>query len=128
VKNKATMIEIKYLVTFFQCAQLTTLVDIQWPKIARDAVHSPYGDANCLTNQLGWNQLYSFFLYIYGALIIMFMLRRTAREKTPGSVARREGYQQLIFQVLLWYSPLVQNAASVRRESASSTSTSYSSR
>ena len=72
----------------------------------------PYGDANCLTNQLGWNQLYSFFLYIYGALIIMFMLRRTAREKAPGSVARREGYQQLIFLILLWYSPLVQNAAS----------------
>ena len=65
VTDKATMIEIKVIVTFFQVAQLTTLVDIPWPKIALVMPFTiPYDDANCLSSQLGWNQQYSFFVYI----------------------------------------------------------------
>jgi len=116
VTNKATMIQVKCLVTFFQVAQLTTLVDIAWPKIALMMPFTvPYGDANCLTNQLHWNQQYSFFAYIYGALFIMYALRKRTRKHFAGSLGRRKGYQQLVFLVLLWYSPLVQNAASMYR-------------
>jgi len=116
VTDKATMIQVKSIATFFQCAQLTTLIDIEWPTIALYLPFTiPYGDANCLTNQIGWNQQLTFFVYIYGALFSMYMLRHRAHEHLPGSMGRREGYQQLVFLVLLWYSPLVQNAASMYR-------------
>jgi len=43
------------------------------------------------------------------------VLRKRTRKHFAGSLGRREGYQQLVFVVLLWYSPLVQNAASMYR-------------
>ncbi|GMI35287.1 hypothetical protein TeGR_g7840 [Tetraparma gracilis] len=62
-QQQGTMIGIKSITAFYQSAQLTTLVSIPWPKIALWAPFTiPYGDANCLTNQVGWNQQVSFFV------------------------------------------------------------------
>ncbi|GMI23742.1 hypothetical protein TeGR_g8612 [Tetraparma gracilis] len=65
------MIGIKSITAFYQSAQLTTLVSIPWPKIALWAPFTvPYGDANCLTNQVGWNQQLSFFVTLRTATIV----------------------------------------------------------
>ena len=114
--DKATMIQVKSIVTFFQCAQLTTLIDIKWPKIALYLPFTiPYGDANCLTNQIGWDQQSTFFLYIYGSLLVVLLLLCNARRHGDGTILQNEAYQQLAFLVILFYSPLVQIAASMIR-------------
>jgi hypothetical protein len=65
VTKQSTMVATKCVCTFFQCAQLTTLVDIPWPKISFVMPFSiPYGDSKCLTNQVGWTQQVSFFVYV----------------------------------------------------------------
>ena len=43
--------------------------------------HRRYGDANCLTNQVGWNQQLSFFVYVYGTLSALGYLRRKASRR-----------------------------------------------
>jgi hypothetical protein len=53
-------------------------------------------------------------LYIYGALFVAAYILRRAWGSPAGSLNRRERYQQLVFLVLLWYSPLIQNAASMQ--------------
>ena len=77
--------------------------------------HRRYGDANCLTNQVGWNQQRSFFVYVYGTLLALWFLRRRARARPEGSAEQRDTYQQIVLLTLLVYSPLVQNAASMSR-------------
>ncbi|GMI24241.1 hypothetical protein TeGR_g14794, partial [Tetraparma gracilis] len=84
-QQQGTMIGIKSITAFYQSAQLTTLVNIPWPKIALWAPFTvPYGDANCLTNQVGWNQQLSFFVRedkleidsIYAGLFEWYALER----------------------------------------------------
>ncbi|GMI51892.1 hypothetical protein TeGR_g3163, partial [Tetraparma gracilis] len=76
-QQQGTMIGIKSITAFYQSAQLTTLVNIPWPKIALWAPFTvPYGDANCLTNQVGWNQQLSFFVtatQIHGWAVIVIV-------------------------------------------------------
>ena len=116
VTDKATMIEVKSIATFFQCAQLTTLVDIPWPKIALIMPFMiPYGDANCLTSQFGWTAQRSFFAYFYGSLLVIVALLCNASRHGAGTLKHSEMYQQLTFLVILIYSPLVQSAASMVR-------------
>ena len=54
--------------------------------------HRRYGDANCLTNQVGWTQQHSFFVYVYGALLVAFLIRMSASKFGKGSIERREVY------------------------------------
>jgi len=77
--------------------------------------HRRYGDANCLTNQVGWNQQLSFFVYVYGTLSALGYLRRKASRKPEGSAERRSCYEQIVLLTVLSYSPLVQNATSMYR-------------
>jgi len=116
VTKKSTMVEIKNVTTFFQCAQLTTLVDIPWPKIALLMPFTfPYGDSKCLVSHLGWDQQRTFYVYVYGALLLLTAVIDGASRKPQGSLNRRESFQQAIFLTLLWYAPLVQSAASMYR-------------
>jgi hypothetical protein len=77
--------------------------------------HRRYGDANCLTNQVGWNQQLSFFVYVYGTLSALGYLRRKASRRPDGSAERRSCYEQIVLLTVLSYSPLVQNATSMYR-------------
>ena len=77
--------------------------------------HRRYGDANCLTNQVGWNQQLSFFVYVYGTLSALVYLRRKASRRPEGSAERRSCYEQIVLLAVLSYSPLVQNATSMYR-------------
>ena len=77
--------------------------------------HRRYGDANCLTNQVGWNQQLSFFVYVYGTLSVLGYLRRKASRWPEGSAKRRSCYEQIVLLTVLAYSPLVQNAAAMYR-------------
>ena len=77
--------------------------------------HRRYGDANCLTNQVGWNQQLSFFVYVYVTLLALGYLRRKASRRPEGSAERRSCYEQIVLLTVLSYSPLVQNAASMSR-------------
>ena len=77
--------------------------------------HRRYGDANCLTNQVGWNQQLSFFVYVYGTLSALGYLRRKASRRPEGSAERRSCYEQIVLLTVLSYSPLVQNATSMYR-------------
>ncbi|GMI31444.1 hypothetical protein TeGR_g5200 [Tetraparma gracilis] len=115
-QQQGTMIGIKSVTAFYQSAQLTTLVSIPWPKIALWAPFTvPYGDANCLTNQVGWNQQLSFFVYVYGTLIALGYLRRRASRRPKDSAERRSCYEQFVLLTVISYSPLVQNATSMYR-------------
>ncbi|GMI33404.1 hypothetical protein TeGR_g9550 [Tetraparma gracilis] len=116
VTIKSTMVQIKGMTTYFQCAQLTTLVDIPWPRIALVLPFAiPFGDGACLTNQVGWTQQHSFFVYIYGALLVAFVIRMRGNRFGKGSIERKETYERLVLFVLICYSPLVQNAATMQR-------------
>jgi hypothetical protein len=77
--------------------------------------HRRYGDANCLTNQVGWNQQLSFFVYVYSILAALAYLRRKANRRPEGSAERRSCYEQIVLLTVLSYSPLVQNAAAMYR-------------
>ena len=77
--------------------------------------HRRYGDANCLTNQVGWNQQLSFFVYVYGTVSALGYLLRKASRRPEGSAERRSCYEQIVLLTVLSYSPLVQNAASMYR-------------
>ena len=77
--------------------------------------HRRYGDANCLTNQVGWNQQLSFFVYVYVTLLALGYLRRKASSMPEGSAERRSCYEQIVLLTVLSYSPLVQNATSMYR-------------
>ena len=111
VTNKNKMVEIKTISTFFQCAQITTLVKIPWPAFSLYFPFAlPYGDISCLTNQLSWNSQHSLFAAIYATILAATLLNVRARHFPTQSLKRREAYQQLMFFVLLAYSPLVQSA------------------
>jgi hypothetical protein len=77
--------------------------------------HRRSGDANCLTNQVGWNQQLSFFVYVYGTLVALAYLRRKASRKPEGSAELRGCYEQIVLLTVLTYSPLVQIAAAMYR-------------
>ncbi|GMI29732.1 hypothetical protein TeGR_g12729, partial [Tetraparma gracilis] len=116
VTIKSTMVQVKGMTTYFQCAQLTTLVDIQWPRIALVLPFAiPFGDGACLTNQVGWTQQHSFFVFVYGALLVAFVIRMRGNRFGKGSIERKETYERLVLFVLICYSPLVQNAATMQR-------------
>jgi len=66
--------------------------------------HRRYGDANCLTNQVGWNQQLSFFVYVYGTLSALGYLRRKASRRPEGSAERRSCYEQIVLLAVLAYS------------------------
>jgi hypothetical protein len=68
-------------------------VDIPWPRIALVLPFAiPFGDGACLTNQVGWTQQHSFFVFVYGALLVAFVIRMRGNRFGKGSIERKETY------------------------------------
>jgi hypothetical protein len=57
----------------------------------------------------------SFFVYVYGTLLVLGYLLQKARRRPEGSAERRSCYEQIVLLTVLSYSPLVQNAISLYR-------------
>ncbi|GMI37442.1 hypothetical protein TeGR_g11541 [Tetraparma gracilis] len=113
VKHKASMVGVKCTTTFVQCAQLTTLIDIPWPRIALWVPFTiPDSSLDCI-KPATWDQEKAFFTYFYLALAYVVSLAFELKFQLPGSHAHHAKFQQGIFFVVLMYAPLVQNAAAM---------------
>ena len=102
---------IKVLSTFFQTAQLTTMIKIKWPTIALMTLpfSLPFSDSKCLAAGSGWNQTYTFYAFIYGPLLVFAVIYGNYRVASTGK--RMQYEQMVVFLLLLWYSPVIQCCA-----------------
>ena len=107
------MIRIKVLSTFFQTAQLTTLIKIKWPTIALMSLpfYLPFSDSKCLAAGSGWNQTHTFFAFIYGPLVVFVNIYSKYRRASAGTRVKFE--QMVTILLILWYSPVIQSCASM---------------
>ena len=108
--SRQQMMRLRVLATLFQTAELTTLVKIPWPKWIFFTLpfQLPISDSKCLASSSGFNQLHTFYTYIYGPvfvfIIIFIMIRRSLR----GSSRRESLSNVLIFLLVMWYAPVLQ--------------------
>ncbi|GMH89013.1 hypothetical protein TL16_g11331 [Triparma laevis f. inornata] len=112
--ERMKLLQLKILSTFFQTSELTTHINIQWPKIAFLSLpfSMPMSDATCLT-PLFWDSRWSFLLFIYVPLMFFLFLYFKWRKLPIGS-SREKKLQQLgVFLLMLWYSPVLLAAASM---------------
>jgi len=108
------MIQIKVLSTFFQTTELTTHINIKWPKIAFYTLpfRLPITDATCLTPNF-WDTRWNFLCFIYIPLLFFFWIFERWRQLPIGSSAEKKLQQLGVFLAMLWYAPLIQSAASL---------------
>eukprot|EP00520_Triparma_pacifica_P017698 CAMPEP_0118637882 /NCGR_PEP_ID=MMETSP0785-20121206/3387_1 /TAXON_ID=91992 /ORGANISM="Bolidomonas pacifica, Strain CCMP 1866" /LENGTH=1359 /DNA_ID=CAMNT_0006529093 /DNA_START=929 /DNA_END=5008 /DNA_ORIENTATION=- len=109
------MVRLKVLSTFFQVSELTTLIDIPWPKFVLMTLpfQFPTSDARCLAAGVGWNLQHTVYASIYIPLLIFLVLLFRARRSPAGSVKRFKAASTLIFLCSLYYSPGLRTIASV---------------
>jgi hypothetical protein len=107
------MIRIKVLSTFYQAAQLTTMIKIEWPAIALMTLpfSLPFSDSKCLAAGSGWNQTYTFYAFIYGPLVAFALIFRSYKKASIGTRVKFE--QMVTILLILWYSPVIQVCASM---------------
>ena len=107
------MIRIKVLSTFYQAAQLTTMIKIEWPAIALMTLpfSLPFSDSKCLAAGSGWNQTYTFYAFIYGPLVAFALIFRSYNKASIGTRVKFE--QMVTILLILWYSPVIQVCASM---------------
>jgi hypothetical protein len=95
------MVGVKCTTTFVQCAQLTTLIDIPWPRIALWVPFTiPDSSLDCI-KPATWDQEKAFFTYFYLALAYVVSLAFELKFQLPGSHAHHAKFQQGIFFVVL---------------------------
>ncbi|GMH94044.1 hypothetical protein TrST_g4059 [Triparma strigata] len=113
--NRRKMMQLKVAATFFQTAELTTLIKVSWPAIVFFTLpfQLPITDAKCLASSSGWNQVHTFYAYIYGPIVVFAMALLSASGTKPRSSERKKVASLLTILVSLWYSPLLQIIASM---------------
>jgi len=107
------MVRVKVLSTFYQTAQLTTMVKIQWPTIALMTLpfSLPFSDSKCLAAGSGWNQISTFYAFIYGPIVVFILI---GLRYSQASESKRVKWEQMVaFLLILWYSPVLQSCASM---------------
>ena len=104
------MMKLKVLSTFFQSAELTTLIEINWPTIVSFSLpfQLPMSDAKCLATSSGWTQNHTFYAFIYVPLLAF-----GARFINPGFAERKRATGMMIIVLSLWYSPMLQMIGSM---------------
>ncbi|GMH56391.1 hypothetical protein TrST_g4160 [Triparma strigata] len=114
--NRKKMMQLKVATTFFQTAELTTLIKVSWPSIVYFTLpfQLPISDTKCLAASSGWNQLHTFYAYIYGPILIFSVPLLSASGTQPRSSERKKVAGLLTVLISLWYSPLLQTIASIR--------------
>ena len=113
--DRKKMMRLKIVSTFFQLAELTTLVSVTWPSIVSYTIpfQFPISDAKCLAASSGWNQLHTFFAYTYGPMIVLLVPLINASSAPSHSLERKKMASMLTVLLSLWYSPLLQTIASM---------------
>ncbi|GMH90014.1 hypothetical protein TrST_g10996 [Triparma strigata] len=113
--NRKKMMQLKVATTFFQTAELTTLIKVSWPAIVFFTLpfQLPISDTKCLASSSGWNQLHTFYAYIYGPILIFSVPLLSASGTQPRSSERKKVAGLLTVLISLWYSPLLQTIASM---------------
>ena len=113
--NRKKMMQLKVATTFFQTAELTTLIKVSWPSIVFFTLpfQLPISDTKCLAASSGWNQLHTFYAYIYGPILIFSVPLLSASGTQPRSSERKKVAGLLTVLISLWYSPLLQTIASM---------------
>ena len=106
---------LKVVTTFFQIAELTTLIQIAWPAIVFFTLpfQFPISDTKCLASSSGWDQVYTFYAYIYGPIFVLMVPYINAISTPPRSLERKTAAALLSNLLSLWYSPLLQTIASM---------------
>lgn len=109
------MVRLKVLSTFFQVQELTTLIDISWPKIALMTLpfQLPISDSKCLASGSGWNLIHTFHAYIWLPILAFVAIFRYAVRSPKQSPQRLKASSTLIFLLSLWYAPVLKSIASI---------------
>jgi len=109
--DRQQLLLMKVFSTFCQCCQLTTLIEIKWPRFALFTIpfSFPFSDSRCVASGIGWTQLTTFYAMIYAPItlftILIFKIKRFKR----GNPMRMQLEEIFGFLVILWYSPLLQS-------------------
>ena len=108
--SRQQMMRLRVLATLFQTAELTTLVKIPWPKWVYFTL--PFqllvSDSKCLASSSGFNQLHTFYTYIYGPVLVFIILFIMIRCSPKGSSRRGSLFCVIIFLLVMWYAPVLQ--------------------
>jgi hypothetical protein len=115
--SRTKMLRVKVLSTFFQIAELTTMIEISWPKfvILTLPFQMPVADSQCLASASGtsWGFDSTFYCYIYGPTFVFGALALAARLQSKNSPNRIKLATTLSFLVTLWYSPVLKICSEV---------------
>ena len=67
------MMRLKVVATFFQNAELTTMIRILWPAIMYFTLpfQFPSSDVGCLVSGSGWTHVNTFYTYIFGPTFVL---------------------------------------------------------
>jgi len=113
--NRAKMMRLRVTSSFYQTAELTTLIKIPWPEIVFLTLpfQFPISDTSCLTKSSGWTQVHTFYAYIYGPILLSLVPLLNASSSPPRSLERKKATTLITLLLSLWYSPLLQTVASM---------------
>ncbi|GMI10790.1 hypothetical protein TrLO_g15767 [Triparma laevis f. longispina] len=113
--KRKKMMQLKVATIFFQTAELTTLIKVSWLSIVFFTLpfQLPITDTKCLAASSGWNQVHTFYAYIYRPILVFSIPLLSASGTQPCSSKRKKAAGLLIVLVSLWYSPLLQTIASM---------------
>jgi len=103
-QERQKMMQIKVLSTFFQCSELTTHVNINWPILAYWSLpfRIPFSDATCITPHW-WNIRWNFLAFIYVPLIFFALVFEKWRNMPLNSSEEKKLQQLGVFLAMLWY-------------------------
>ena len=125
-QERQKMVQVKVLSTFFQTSELTTHVNIDWPSLAFYSLpfRLPLSSMTCITPEW-WNTRWNFLLFIYVPIAFFLFIFEKWRNLPINSSEEKKLQQLGVFLGMLWYTPVLQSAASmydcVRDDSASGT-------
>ncbi|GMH86623.1 hypothetical protein TrST_g13909 [Triparma strigata] len=124
--DRKKMMRLRVVSTFFQTAELTTLIQVAWPVIVYITLpfQLPISDMKCLASSSGWTQVNTFYAYIYGPILFFMLLYKWSDIKTTlrGASDVAESIEEiertgtaatLTVLTTLWYSPLLQTVTSM---------------
>ncbi|GMH82895.1 hypothetical protein TL16_g09417 [Triparma laevis f. inornata] len=114
--DRKKMIRLRVISTFFQTSELTTLIQLSWPKFLFFTLpfQFPMSDVKCLAATSGWTANHTFYAYIYGPLLFFaFMGLRAFSLGPKRKTKKRRILETLVVLMTLWYSPLLQTVGSM---------------
>lgn len=112
--GRQKMIRLKILSTFLQTTEITTMVKISWPSIAFLAMPFKLPTANfgCMVGAASSTLVsYTYFMNSCGVLGLFALFFAAIRCSSRNFTLQQSLVSALLFLMMLWYTPILQNTA-----------------